>query len=125
MNLFKQFKVLDIYINIEKYSLMEIYNERMLNVMEFIVTNKINNVSSNTEFLNSINYPNENNIGKIRKGTQGFRQEHMLIVQKIYNVDMNFIFNKDFTEMFLKSGNVSAYHRLLEAVHMIGLEINK
>ena len=102
-----------------------IYNNRMLNVLNFIVNNNIKDINSTAEFLRSINYPNENNVYKIKKGTQGFRAEHFLAVQKVYNVDMNYIFNKDHKEMFLKADNVSTYHRLLEVVHMVGLEINK
>ena len=105
---------------------MKIYNERMLIILDFVVNNNIKNISSSAQFLNSINYPNEYNIYKIKKGTQGFRLEHFAAVHEIYNVDMNFIFDEKHTEMFLQDGKiVSAYHRLLEVVHMIGLEINK
>ena len=104
---------------------MEIYNERMLTIIDFIVNNNINGVSSTAEFLCTINYPNVENIYKIKKGLQGFRAEHMLAAHEIYNIDMNYIFNKAHVEMFLQKENkVSTYHRLLEVVHMVGLEIN-
>ena len=105
---------------------MKIYNERMLTILDFIVNNNINSIGSSAEFLISINYPHKDNIHKIRKGIQGFKQEHMLAVHIVYKVDMNYIYNKNYKEMFLQDKRiVSTYHRLLEVVHMVGLEINK
>lgn len=113
-------------IDKKEYKKLKIYNERMVSVLDFIVSNNINGIDSDAEFLLTINYPNKDNLLKIRKGQQGFTQEHMLAAHIVYGVDMNYIYNKEHKEMFIQDKRiVSPFHRLLEVVHMIGLEINK
>ena len=119
-------KIIKQEFNKKEYKKLEIYNERMIAVLEFIVNNDKYSIKSASEFLQSINYPNQYNLYKIKKGLQGFRLEHFEKAKQVHNIDMNYFFDIEHTEMFLRdSKNVSTYHRLLEVVHMIGLEINK
>ena len=98
----------------------------MITIMDYIVSNKINGIDSDAAFLRSIKFINIYNVYKIKKGTQGFRPEHFEATCKVYNVDMNYIFNEKHLFMFLQNDRqVSVYYKLLEVVHMVGLEINK
>ena len=113
-------------VELKEYKNLELYNLRILTVLNFVVINNINGIKSTAKFLLSINYPSDRNIYKILRGEQGFRIEHIEALRSAYNVDMNYLFDKDHTEMFLQNGKkVTPFHRLLEVVHMIGLEINK
>ena len=113
-------------IELKEYKNLKLYNLRILSVLNFVIINNINGINSTEKFLSSIKYPSDSNIYKILKGEQGFKVDHIDAVRQVYNVDMNYLFDEKHTEMFIQDGKkVTAYHRLLEVVHMIGLEINK
>lgn len=100
-------------------------DQRMLDVMKFVIDNEINGVDTQTKFLHSIGYMNANNISLVRKGSQSFTREHFSKACEVYKVDGNFFLDKKHTVMFKENRNVSAMAQLKEAVARVGVELNE
>jgi len=48
-------------------------DQRVLNVLDFIVKNNIKKIDTEAKFLKSIGYNNVNNVVNVRKGRQSFK----------------------------------------------------
>ena len=104
---------------------LPLYDERILSIMDYIIKENIDGINSAAKFLKSIGFENTNNVSKVRNGSQSFGKPHIQGVIDVYGVDANFLFARSHTQMFLKSTSKTAYMRLREVVHEMGLEIGK
>lgn len=94
-------------------------DQRVLDVMEFVVKNKINGIEDDKTFLLSIEYDNPNNITLIKQGTQSFRIKHLQNVCKVYNIDGTFLLNRNYKKMQSTTGKINVLQNLKEAVKMV------
>lgn len=69
---------------------MTITDERMLKVSEYVIENKVKNITSMTAWCEAIGFTH-NNINNVKKGTQSFRIEHVIQCCKVFNIDANYL----------------------------------
>lgn len=98
-------------------------DERVLEVMNYVLSNAINGVTMKTQFLRSIKYGNTSNLQAVIKGTQSFKNEHLEALCAIYKVDANFLFVKKYNNMFLQESKGTPMDRLKIAVKEVELFI--
>lgn len=94
-------------------------DQRVLDVMEFVVANSIKDIEDEKAFLISIEYDNPNNITLIKQGTQSFRVKHLQNVCKKYNIDGNYLLNRNHKKMSMTGGKIDVIKNLKEAVKMV------
>lgn len=85
---------------------------RILEVMDFVVTNKINSIKNETQFLKSIGYNNTTNLQLIKNQIQSFQIEHLQNVCTVYNINADFLLNANCSKMMRDLGNETPLFRL-------------
>lgn len=94
-------------------------DQRVLNILDFVVKNNIKKVKTEGEFLKSIGYDNINNVALVRKGTQSFRIEHLVKLCAVYGIDANYLLSKHHLPMTANNKKTDAITYLKQAVRMI------
>ncbi len=97
---------------IEEVSAKSFTDSRIIEVMYFVIANRIKEISDEANFLKSIGYNSWRNLQLIKKGTQHFQVEHIQNLCTIYGVSADFLLNKNFNKMFVDLGNESPMFRL-------------
>ena len=85
---------------------------RIMEVMQFVIANRIKEISDEANFLKSIGYNSWRNLALIRKGVQHFQIEHIVNTCTVYNVSADFLLNKNCHKMFIDLGNETPMFRL-------------
>ena len=80
---------------------LPIYDQRMLQLMDFLKENKL--IKSNRNFCSSVGIQ-ESAIKPIREGDRSFTVEQIIATAKKYNINLNWIAGLE-TEMRLKRAN--------------------
>lgn len=105
---------------------LPIFTKRMLDLMAFAVANNLNKCTKDEDFLKSIGFAHASNISNVKNGSQGFRNNHYLNAIKIYDIDANFFYRKECTDMFMGSSKYNTpLTKLKEAVDLITKDYNE
>lgn len=91
-------------------------DKRILEVMDFVVANKIQGIPNETTFLKSIGYNHPKNIALIKTQVQSFQVEHLQNVCTIFSVKADFLLNDACNTMFTDLDKTTPLHRLKVAV---------
>jgi hypothetical protein len=105
-------------------SRLELYDRRMIEVMDYVTNNDINGIGSNAEFLTEIDFPYYN-LAQVMHQKQSFRAKNFAAVCERFNVDPRFLFMKDHLTMFVQDREITAIQQLRAAVNRIEMEAKK
>lgn len=72
---------------------IKLHNQRMLNVMDYVIESKGNKVKTEVAFLKSIGFNTFENIYKIKAGNSQFTIDHIAKVVKLYGINGDYFFN--------------------------------
>jgi len=93
-------------------------DQRILNVMDFVVKNRIQGVKSEKDFLISIDYSMGYAVN-VKKGQQSFRCKHAAKIVEVYGVDANYLLKKSHLKMFPDENVLTPIDSLKSAVTTI------
>lgn len=79
---------------------LKLHNQRMLELIDFIVRNRVNRCNDLDQCLKAIGYTSKTNYYEILKGKKGFTQAHIQRICEFYGADANFIHRQEHTGMF-------------------------
>lgn len=91
-------------------------DKRVLEVMDFIIANRIQGVNNETTFLLTINYNSPKNLKLIRDEVQSFQLEHLQNLCTMFSVNADFLLNSTCNTMFTELDKTTPLHRLKVAV---------
>ena len=101
-----------------------LHDRRMLQLMVFVITNKLKGVTGEVEFLNIVGSPNKGNISAaLKNGKQHFVIADVKRACEIFGADANFFFLENHVNMFRKGIIKTPFEMLLVAVQAVGLEM--
>lgn len=86
--------------------------------MDFVVQNQIKGITTNEDFLLSIDYT-AGKSANVRNGLQSFRAKHAAMVVEVYSIDGNYLLNKKHLKMFTDSNKVDPITNLKAAVQLV------
>lgn len=93
------------------------WDQRMLNVMEYCISNQVNGITTQKAWCEAIGFE-PTNINNIKKGVRGFSKEHLSNAGDVLGVDMNYLFG--LTDiMFRKTATISPIDMLKQAVKAV------
>ena len=95
----------------------------MMAVADYVVSNKVNDVTTLREWCDNIGIANTN-IPNIRKGTQSFTHNHILACCKAFNVDCNYLYGLS-SQMFRKQIKANPFEVIKQALAEIELNAKK
>jgi hypothetical protein len=98
------------------------YDERMLQLMEYVISSRTNDITTKTAFLLSIGFSSVANLAQIKSGLQSFRIEHFVTACRKYNVNANWFLDKDCKEMNRAGKKTSTIDILRQAVLVVESE---
>ena len=98
------------------------YDDRMLKLMEYVISGKQNDVTTKTAFLLSIGFNNPANLAQIKNSMQSFRIEHFVAACRKYNVNANWFLDKECKVMTREGKKTSTIDVLRQAVAMVASE---
>ena len=98
-------------------------DERVLEVMNFVIEKKIRGITDEANFLKSIGYNSWRNLALIRKGLQHFKIEHLQNVCTIYSVSADFLLNKNCFKMFVNLSDQAPLDRIVMAAKELEIYI--
>lgn len=104
--------------------ILPLFDQRMILVKDYVITNKINGITTNTEFLKSIGFVNVNNYSAIAKGKYSFTIYQLMTACKVYGVDANFLLVESCTNMFAVEKEVNPIRQLTDAVQRVKLALS-
>lgn len=96
---------------------LSLCNQRMLLLMEFIISNRINNVRSKEGFFRSIGLKSAANYTAISRGKQSFPSNAVHVAIHVYGLDANYFFYEDHLEMYKSGKEMSAIQQLQAATN--------
>ena len=88
-------------------------NTRVFEVMDYIISNKVNGIADETKFLKSIGYNSTKNLALIKKSVQSFQLHHLQNLCEIYGVSGDFILNTNTFKMFAKFEKLTPLQKLI------------
>lgn len=94
-------------------------DQRVLNVMDYVVKNEVNGITTERDFLLSIGYKSVVNVNIVRAGGQSFTIKHLVKACEVYKVDANYFLNKAHIKMMQVNGQINPLANLKQAVRMI------
>ena len=101
-----------------------LHDRRMLQLMVFVVDNKMKGVTGEVEFLNTVGGPNKANVSSaLKNGTQHFTIADIKRACDIFGVDANFFFLEKHTTMIYPKNKTTPFEMLLVAVQAVGTEM--
>lgn len=95
-------------------SKLNITDQRMLQVMNFCIANKLNDITSQNAWCEKVGV-SHTNIFNIRKGTQRFTVDHVFNACQQFNISPDFMFGFSM-EMLRTDKNRSPLDRIKDAV---------
>ena len=96
----------------ETEALKKFTNSRILQIMNYVIANKINDIEDETRFMKSIGYDNVSNLSSIKRGIQSFQLNHINNLCELYNISADFLLNKNCHTMFLDIEKYNPMERL-------------
>ena len=101
-----------------------LHNRRMLQVMRYVIFNRIEGIDSETKFIVRIaNVTKRNNLHLIYKGKQSFVAADMQMCCTIFGIDGNFLLVESHLNMLRPGVQFTPYEQLLAAVHAAGISM--
>ena len=101
-----------------------LHDRRMLQLMVFVVDNKMKGVTGEVEFLNIVGSPNKGSISAaLKKGKQHFVIADVKRACDIFGADANFFFLENHVNMFRTKVIKTPFEQLLVAVQAVGMEM--
>jgi len=100
---------------------LQLHNERALYVIDFLVDNHL--VKDHSAALKKIGFEHVNNIGQVRSGVRGFRQEHLSMLCEKFGADGNFFMLRHYNTMFRKDKVRGEMILLKEAVAVVAMKM--
>lgn len=104
---------------------LPLWDERMLLVMKYVISNGIKDISTKTAFMQAIGFSSAANLTQIKTGIQSFRLEHIQAACRLFKLDANYFLDDKCTSMFKQGKKSSAMQQLKEAVQAVGIELGK
>jgi hypothetical protein len=101
---------------------IKFYDKRMLQLMEYIITSRTNDITTKTAFLLSIGFNSTANMAQIKSGAQSFRIEHFVTACKKYNINANWFLDADCKVMNREGKKTSTIDVLRQAVSVLASE---
>ena len=103
---------------------LPLWDERMLLVMKYVISNGIKDIHTKTAFMQAIGFSSAANLSQIKTGAQSFRLEHIQAACKLFKLDANY-FLDDKCTLMTRGKKSSAMQQLKEAVQAVGIELGK
>lgn len=103
---------------------LPLWDERMLLVMKYVISNGIKDIHTKTAFMQAIGFSSAANLSQIKTGIQSFRLEHIQAACKLFKLDANYFVDSSCTLMN-RGKKSSAMQQLREAVQAVGIELGK
>lgn len=100
-------------------------DKRMLELMDFVISNKVKGVGTKGAFFKSLGFVNAGNLSQIKKGLHSFRNEHLMKAVKVYNVDANFFLDETHYAMLKVNEKKTPLQLLNEAVKVVSLALKE
>ncbi len=91
-------------------------DQRVLNVIDFFVKNKINGIETEADFLHPIGYLNVSNLILVKNGTNAFTAKQLQAIVNLYGVDANYLLNEKHLTMLYIGREVSPIIQIKQAV---------
>ena len=106
-------------------STLLLHNQRMLQVMRYIVDNKIKGVRTEKDFFDKVGGVNKFAVsGAIKSGKQSFVIADLNRCCEIFGVDANFLILQGHLTMMRPKTTKSPFEQLLVAVQAVGMEMD-
>lgn len=105
-------------------STLLLHNQRMLQVMRYVLSNKIKGIKTEGEFVERIASANKVNLlAAIKRGRQSFVIADIRKCCEIFGVDANFFILEGHLTMMRAKQTKTPFEQLLVAVQAVGLEM--
>lgn len=101
------------------FSSLPLFNQRIFELMEFVIANKIQGVDSKDGFFKSIGLSNANNYHQIRYVNRSFTIDDAYNAITQYGIDANFLFKKDHLQIYQVNKPLAPLLQLKSAVAMV------
>ncbi|MEO6547478.1 MAG: hypothetical protein ABIN94_05740 [Ferruginibacter sp.] len=106
-----------------KVKTLPLFDQRMLELMHFVISNNVKGINSKKAFFQSIGATSAANLVQIENGTRSFTNDNILAAKQFYGIDTNFLFEVKHLQIYPASKPISPIIQLKAATAMVSAEL--